>query len=139
MIDVLDKVCSPIPSALFERLGAWLLAEMDCSDSEVSLVLIDDAEMRPLNAQWRNIDQPTDVLAFAQSDSFSAQSQVLGDVLISVETATRQAAERGHSLERELTVLFVHGVLHLLGYDHIDDDEAEEMEALERTLLAKLP
>jgi probable rRNA maturation factor len=139
MIDVLDKVCSPISSALFERLGAWLLAEMDCSDSEVSLVLIDDAEMRPLNALWRNIDQPTDVLAFAQSDSFSAQSHVLGDVLISVETATRQAAERGHSLERELTVLFVHGVLHLLGYDHIEDDEAEEMEALERTLLAKLP
>lgn len=139
MIDVLDKVCSPIPSAMFVRLGAWLLAEMDCSDSEVSVVLIDDAEMRPLNAQWRDIDQPTDVLAFAQSDSFSAQSHVLGDVLISVETATRQAAERGHSLERELTVLFVHGVLHLLGYDHIEDGEAEEMEALERTLLAKLP
>ena len=139
MIDVLDEVSSPVPAVLFEHLGAWLLGELNRPDADVSVVLIDDAKMRPINAQWRNIDKPTDVLAFAQSDSFSAQSHILGDVLISVETAARQAVEHGHSLERELTVLFVHGVLHLLGYDHIEDDEAEEMEALERVLLGKLP
>ena len=139
MIDVLDEVSSSVSAGLFIRLGDWLLQEMNRSDADVSLVLVDDAKIRPINAQWRNIDKPTDVLAFAQSDSFSAQSRVLGDVLISVETAARQAAEHGYSLERELTILFIHGVLHLLGYDHVEDDEAEEMEALERLLLAKLP
>lgn len=139
MIDVLDEVSSSVSAGLFVRLGDWLLQEMNRSDADISLVLVDDAKMRPINAQWRNIDKPTDVLAFAQSDSFSAQSRVLGDVLISVETAARQAVAHGHSLERELTILFIHGVLHLLGYDHIEEGEAEEMEALERLLLAKLP
>ena len=63
---------------------------------------------------------------------------MLGDVVISVETARRQADERGHELSRELTVLLVHGIVHLAGYDHEDDDEAEEMEAIEREILAQI-
>ena len=67
------------------------------------------------------------------------QPLVLGDVIISTDTAQRQADERGHSLEKEVRILVIHGILHLFGYDHEDDDEAEEMEALERQLLNDIP
>lgn len=118
-----------------------LLAAFDLPEGELSLVLCDDAFIHPLNRDWRGKDRPTDVLSFAQreGDEADPDDDVLGDVIISVETAARQAAERGHPLGHELRVLLVHGVLHLLGYDHEVDEEAEEMEALERDLLAELP
>mgnify|MGYP001314494760 CR=1 FL=1 len=101
--------------------------------SEVSLVLCGDAFIHPLNRDHRNKDRPTDVLAFAQREGEFAflDDHLLGDVIISLETAQRQADERGHSLLLELEILLVHGTLHLLGYDHVEDDDAEIMEAEE--------
>ena len=118
-----------------------LLKAFGLDEGELSVVLCDDAFIHPLNREWRGKDKPTDVLSFAQREGEEADPDdpVLGDVIISVETAARQAEERGHSLGHELRVLLVHGVLHLLGYDHEVDEEAEEMEALERDLLAELP
>lgn len=118
-----------------------LLKAFDLEEGELSVVLCDDAFIHPLNRDWRGKDKPTDVLSFAQreGDEADPDDPVLGDVIISVETAARQAGERGHSLGHELRVLLVHGVLHLLGYDHEVDEEAEEMEALERDLLGELP
>jgi probable rRNA maturation factor len=101
--------------------------------AELSVVLCDDAFIRPLNAQWRDRDAATDVLSFPQDDPM-----LLGDVVISVQTAARQATELGHPLEAELRVLLVHGVLHLLGHDHHDDDGAQRMRAEEARLLAAL-
>lgn len=113
---------------------------MGQGDAELSLVLCDDAFIHPLNRDYRGKDRPTDVLSFPQreGDHADIDDPLLGDVVISVETAARQAIEHGHSLDRELAVLLVHGILHLLGYDHIDDDEAEVMETEERRVLATL-
>lgn len=123
------------------EVAAYVLWNFGLKDGELSIVLCDDAFIHPLNLQWRQKDKPTDVLSFAQREGEEAREDdpVLGDVVISVETAARQAAERQHSLGTELRVLLVHGICHLLGYDHEEDDEAEEMEALERDLLGELP
>ncbi len=102
-----------------------LLAE-SCADSvEVSILLTNDAGITDLNREYRGIDTPTDVLSFSQvegEDVSAAPGEpvLLGDVVISVETAQRQAMERGCALEDEMEVLLAHGLLHLLGYDHAD-------------------
>jgi len=128
------------PVAAIEADATTLLKMLSLPDAELSIVLCDDSFIHPLNRDYRGKDAPTDVLSFAQREGEGADPDdpVLGDVIISVETAARQAEERGHTLARELRVLLVHGILHLLGYDHIEDDEAEEMEARERSLLARL-
>ena len=124
-----------------EAVAARVLGAFGLDEAELSIVLCDDAFIHPLNRDWRGKDRPTDVLSFAQREGEEADEDdpVLGDVVISLETAARQAAERGHSTGHELRVLLVHGICHLLGYDHEEDEEAEEMEALERDLLSELP
>ena len=104
---------------------------------ELSLRLTDDAEIQRLNAEYRSLDAPTDVLAFATLDvdcptlptdeAFSSESFYLGDIVISVETADRQAQQQGHSLKIELGWLASHGLLHLLGWDHPDRQTLIEM------------
>ena len=97
-----------------------------CRDYDVSLRLCGDAAMRQLNRAWRGKDKPTDVLAFAQREAAHADGALLGDLVISVDTARRQA-RRG--LPAELLHLASHGLCHLLGYDHRDDREEREMNA----------
>ncbi len=111
-----------------------LLAAADLAGAELSLVLCDDAAIRALNARWRQVDAATDVLSFPQDDEV-----VLGDLVISADTAARQAAERGHGLRDELRVLLVHGLLHLLGYDHeLGPGPLAEMAEAEGRLLDRL-
>jgi len=101
----------------------------DCGElekrGELSVTLVDDEEITQLNRKYRNLDQPTDVLAFAQDEGMEFPSPgdedytpLMGDVIISVPTASRQAEQMNHSLRRELTVLLIHGILHIFGYDH---------------------
>ena len=106
--------------------------------TEVSVVLTDDAEQRELNRQWRGIDKSTNVLSFPQIEPFAPISGLLGDITMARETLEREAAELGVSFEAHFTHLVVHGFLHLVGYDHIEDGDAEEMEALETEILASL-
>ena len=122
------------------NLAKQILTYLKLLDVELSVVFCDDEFIHPLNRDYRGKDKPTDVLSFAQREGDFAfeDDPILGDVIISMETAQRQADERGHSLLREVTILLLHGILHLLGYDHIEDDEAEEMEAKEREILAIL-
>jgi len=106
--------------------------------TELSIALVDEDEMAHLNNQYRGIDGPTDVLSFGCDDPCPAPGDepiTLGDVVIAPAVAERQAAELGHSVERELDVLLVHGVLHLLGYDHEAADDAGAMAARESALL----
>jgi len=115
-------------------------------DQEVSILLVDDAAIRELNSLYRGIDAPTDVLSFAMNEDTAEgegftvmeDDNILGDVVISLETASRQAEEYGHSLEREVGFLAVHGVLHLLGYDHAGDRDTARMRAREEEVLAGL-
>ena len=115
----------------------------DVRNSELSITLTDDEHIHALNKKFRGIDRATDVLSFAFRESdeptiIGADFDILGDVIISLERAKFQAAEFGHSFLREVIFLEVHGLLHLLGYDHIDEDERFEMEAEQRFVMKKL-
>jgi probable rRNA maturation factor len=107
--------------------------------AELSVVLADDATVRDLNARWRGKDAPTNVLAFA-SDEPPAKGKpvLLGDVVLAYETVAREAKEQGKRLADHVRHLVIHGVLHLLGFDHIKAAPAKRMEALETRILASL-
>ncbi|WP_413991912.1 rRNA maturation RNase YbeY [Labrys okinawensis] len=109
------------------------------SGAELSVVLTDDASIRTINAQWRQMDKPTNVLSFPQAEGTAiARAPMLGDIILAHETIAREAEEAGKSFEDHLSHLTVHGLLHLFGYDHLTDAEAEAMEALEVRILASL-
>lgn len=109
------------------------------ADSELTIRLVDEPEGRELNRTWRQKDYATNVLSFpADVPDELLDIPLLGDLVICVPVVEREAAEQGKALEAHWAHLVIHGCLHLLGYDHIDDEEADEMEALERTFLAEL-
>ncbi len=106
---------------------------------EVSVVLADDAGIRVLNRDWRQIDKPTNVLSFPAAVPHTvAAPRLYGDIVIAYETLARETAEEDKPFAHHLAHLAVHGFLHLLGYDHETDADAEAMEGLERTILAQL-
>ena len=135
-VDALSKRASaPVPpvGALSKRASA--------TEYEISVLLTDDAEMTALNSEYRGIDAPTDVLAFAMregEDCSTMHPMLLGDIVISLETAARQAATAKHSLETEVAFLTVHGVLHLLGYEHETPQEEAIMFAKQESTLRQL-
>ena len=104
---------------------------------EISVLLTDDATIRSLNATWRGIDKPTNVLSFPAQTANSA-APLLGDIAIAYETLQRESAAEGKPFLHHLAHLSVHGFLHLLGYDHATDSQAAAMEKLERDILARL-
>jgi probable rRNA maturation factor len=107
---------------------------------ELSLVFTDDAAIREINAEWRNKDKPTNVLSFPAFplEPGGMPGPMLGDIVIARETVEREALELEKSFDDHLTHLLVHGFLHLFGYDHIETEDAEEMESLETRILAVL-
>jgi probable rRNA maturation factor len=112
-------------------------------EAALSVVITDDEAVRELNRQFRDVDAPTDVLAFGsgeEGDFVTAPGEpaYLGDVIISYPRAVIQAEEYGHSIDRELALLTVHGILHLLGYDHVDEAERTKMWARQNEILKSL-
>jgi probable rRNA maturation factor len=127
------------PTAALRRIAEILLRAVKQSRAELSIALVGDREMRPLNAKYRKKNQTTDVLSFFVVDQPMSGVKILGDVVISVEQARRQAKERGKTLKSELVTLLIHGILHLLGYDHVKSPrQAQIMFAYERKLHAHL-
>lgn len=131
------------------RAAQMTLRSEGAPRAEVSILLTDDAAVQELNRVYRGQDRPTDVLSFAQRDQHeeappalpggrASAHELLGDVILSVETAARQAEQRGVPLEEELALLTAHGLLHLLGYDDTTDEGAERMRVRERAILAAL-
>lgn len=118
-----------------EGVARRALAAVDLADAELCVRLCDDPAIHALNRDWRGKDKPTDVLSFEQGARPGQGAVHVGDVVISLPTAARQAEERGHGLDVEVRVLVVHGIVHLIGYDHELDDEAEVMEAEERRVM----
>jgi len=124
----------------FERLAEFALEREDApSNSELSIAIVELAEMSDLNQRYRGLSGPTDVLSFGCDDPCAVlgpdEPVTLGDVVIAPEVAEAQAAEYGHTIEEELNLLLVHGVLHLLGYDHESDEDAGAMQAREQAIL----
>ena len=111
-------------------------------DVGVSCVLVDDERIHEINREYRHIDRSTDVISFAMEDNdqfyVEGMPRTLGDIFISVDHAKKQAEEYGHSLRREMCFLFTHGILHLLGYDHMTDEQEKEMFGLQDQILGAL-
>lgn len=121
-----------LPSASLARFGRGVLKAMGRCGWEVSVLLVDDAAIRKLNRRWRGIDRATDVLSFPAGDD---PRRLLGDVVISVARAGAQAQRFGVTKTEELRRLLIHGMLHLMGYDHVRESERRRMRDLERRLL----
>ena len=130
----------PFPQDLLERAAnAALEHESRSLDSELSIILTDDARLHELNLNYLGVDAPTDVLSFpaAETDPETGASYI-GDILISIPRAQTQAAAAGHSLEAEVQLLVVHGVLHLIGHDHAEAEEKARMWKAQAEILEKL-
>ena len=132
-------------AALFEELARTCLEALEATHLDLSVTVCDDATIQPLNLQWRGVEAATDVLSFPQlalqpEDTLPERTEdgppmSLGDIVISEQTALRQANEMGHTLQREFAVLFAHGMCHLLGHTHKGEHEAQAMAALEEIIL----
>lgn len=113
----------------FNKITGIILKNIGLDKAVVGITFVDDCGMKPLNKKYRNKDRPTDVLSFYfNKEDVALNQNLLGDVVISVETAIRQAKDLGHSLDDELKILLIHGILHLLDYDHIQKNDAVIME-----------
>lgn len=146
---IANRQKTPVKPRRLRTTALRVLRAENCVESaEVSVLLTDDESITILNEQYRGMDAPTDVLSFSQHEPSmlgwdlkshpnieGVPENLLGDVVISVETAKRQAEEQGRDLNSEIDMLLVHGLLHLLGYDHAEPDEAEKMFARQAELL----
>ena len=139
-----------IDQALEDRLIAGLNAVARLhgltEQTEVDITIVDDEEIHRLNREYRDVDRPTDVLSFALDEGgddepellYAPEEHLLGDIRISAETAQRQGEEFGHGLTREMVYLAVHGLLHLLGYDHMVEEDKVIMRAKEEEALREI-
>lgn len=133
----------PAASDIEPLVGRAVAAAADATgrafaeDAEVSFLFTDDTHIRALNATWRGIDKATNVLSFAGGEPIEA-ARLLGDIVIAFETLRKEAEDQGKPVGDHLAHLVVHGFLHLVGFDHEIDAEADEMEDMERNILARL-
>lgn len=139
-IEKIENLSPDIDEQLVENAAAQALRHQNAPEgADLTIVLTDDAQLHDLNREYLHVDEPTDVLSFPsdQTDPETG-SRYLGDILISVERAATQAAGAGHSVEAEVQLLVVHGVLHLLGHDHGDPEEKVVMWKAQSEILSGL-
>jgi probable rRNA maturation factor len=131
---------TPFPEALLKRAAQAALAhESESLDSELSIILTNDARLHELNLNYLGVDAPTDVLSFPASETDpETGARYIGDILISTPRAQTQAEAAGHPLETEVQLLVVHGVLHLLGHDHAETQEKARMWKAQADILERL-
>jgi probable rRNA maturation factor len=132
--DLTDKLISMMEDAVKKAVH---LEEFNL-DFEVSISIVGDKEIRDLNKTYRNKDNVTDVLSFPMYEDEDSEPVLLGDIIICAKRAKEQSQYYNHSFEREMCYLTVHGMLHLLGYDHMDDEEKAEMRKREEIIMDKL-
>ena len=136
-----EKVIHSVAAALRTAVTVTLRHEKLKPPIELTLLLTDDDQLQVLNNDYRGINKPTDVLSFEAGETMPGMKDddaYLGDIVISMPTAKRQAKEGGHSLKAELQLLTVHGTLHLLGYDHEEPGEKDHMWGVQASILAQL-
>lgn len=131
-----------INKRLLRAITTRLLKELEAEDQEISISLVDDETIQALNKQYRRKDKPTNVLSFSMKEGHGGgiPSSLLGDVVISADTAHRDAAEAGWTTEQEIVYLLIHGILHLLGYNHENASRKESvrMRQKEKELFRKI-
>ncbi len=132
------KVTKELESLIEKVILESLKVEGLEGNFEVSISLVENEEIRELNRDYRNVDSITDVLSFPIEDEFDFANRMLGDIIISIERAEEQAVEFGHTLEREIAYLTCHSMFHLMGYDHMEDDEKSQMRVKEKQVMKNL-
>lgn len=132
------KITEEMKKLIEKSIKAVLKVEELSDDVEVSVSFVGDEEIRDLNRDYRGVDKSTDVLSFPMEDEFILDNRILGDVILNTRRVMEQAEELGHSHERELSYLTVHSILHLLGYDHIEDEDKREMREREKLSMKEL-
>ncbi len=138
-IDLINNSNSkPLPGLSDLELWATAAVGQQREEAEISLLIVDEAEGAELNQQWRNKNGPTNVLSFPSDLPAELGLPLLGDLVICAPVVAKEALEQKKSLSSHWAHMVVHGTLHLLGFDHIDDDQAEEMESLETDILARI-
>lgn len=128
-----------VPST--EKIEYWITSALESQQltaAEVSVYIVDEAESQELNSQYRNKDKPTNVLSFPADLHEEIDIPLLGDLVICAPIVERETQEQGKTLDAHWAHMLVHGTLHLLGFDHIDDAEAEIMEAIETKLITAM-
>ncbi|WP_034855186.1 rRNA maturation RNase YbeY [Ignatzschineria larvae] len=141
-IDCQRNIETSLPSD--EKIATWVNLALSIAgfekEAEVTIRFTDNEEIQALNREYRGKDRPTNVLSFPFEvpDFLADEIPTLGDIIIAMPVIEAEAAEQGKSIESHLTHMTIHGTLHLLGFDHITDEEAQEMEALEIEILAQL-
>lgn len=133
-IEITDEIRELIKKSVKAVLKIENLEE----NVEVSVSFVGDDEIKDLNRDFRGVDKVTDVLSFPIDDKFMIENKILGDVIINTKRVMEQASELGHTNERELSYLTVHSILHLLGYDHMDEIEKREMREREKLAMKEL-
>jgi len=139
-IDIeINSTSATIPSA--EKIEQWISAALksdELIEAEVSVYIVDEAEGQALNLQYRGKDKPTNILSFPADIPEEVGVPLLGDLVVCAPVVAREAEEQGKSLDAHWAHMLVHGTLHLLGYDHLEDDTADAMESLETHLITKM-
>lgn len=138
-----EKVVESVFKSLFECflkvLEKKIAKILGKKNGKISLVIVDDKKIHKINKEYRGVDKPTDVISFEYMEDtcavYGGDVVVIGDIFISLDTSKRQAKEHNHTLKKELSILFVHGLLHVLGFDHNDDKEEAEMEKWAKKIL----
>lgn len=125
---------------LIEKVLKHGIEKLNLGEVEFNIIIVDNEYIHNLNREYRHIDRETDVITFALEDdkTFNPESRILGDVYISIDKAKTQAIEYGHSLEREICFLAVHGFLHLNGYDHMVEEDEKVMFGLQEEILNEM-
>lgn len=132
------KISEEIKALIEKSVAAVLKVEELDENVEVSVSFVGDEEIRELNRDYRGVDKSTDVLSFPMDDEFILDNRILGDVIINTRRVMEQAEELGHSNEREFSYLTVHSILHLLGYDHMEDEDKRQMREREKLAMKEL-
>ena len=140
-ISVINETEADVDLELLKKVALYTLEYEKVDNGQASIIIVDNARIKKINKEYRNIDRETDVISFALEDDntfVEIPIRVLGDIYISIDKAKLQACEYGHSLKREICFLTVHGMLHLLGYDHMHEDEEKIMFQKQEEILTKL-
>lgn len=142
MTEVINETDYEINEAEFSALADYVLDQMHVSsDAEVNIIFIEPEPMEDLHVRWLDLPGPTDVMSFPMdelrpgTEDSETPAGTLGDIVLCPQVAAKQALEAGHSAPEEMLLLTTHGILHLLGYDHAEEEEKKEMFALQRQLL----
>lgn len=132
------EITDEIKSLVEKSIASVLKVEGLDDEVEVSVSFVGDEEIKNLNRDYRGVDKSTDVLSFPMDDEFIIDKRILGDVIINTRRVMEQAEELGHSRERELSYLTVHSILHLLGYDHMEEEDKRKMREREKLAMKEL-